>query len=125
MKGDRVTAIIIKDKKLLLVTGYDETKWWTPGGGLEDETHEEGMARELDEEIGVGLKSMKLLFEYKSFHRFRKINQTVYCYLVDIEGEINCGEEVTKSGWFSKEELKDLKLFSEDCINQVIELGLL
>ncbi len=29
---DRIGAVILKDKKLLLVTGYEETIYWTPGG---------------------------------------------------------------------------------------------
>ena len=30
MLPDRVAALIVKDKKLLLVTGYDEKFYWTP-----------------------------------------------------------------------------------------------
>jgi len=35
MLPDRVAALIVKGKKLLLVTGYDEKFYWTPGGKID------------------------------------------------------------------------------------------
>ncbi len=44
---ERISAIIIKNKKLLLLTGDGLDLFWTPGGRLEsEETHEICMARE-------------------------------------------------------------------------------
>ena len=60
MLPDRVAALIIKDMKLLMVTGYDESFYWTPGGKINDnENHETCLKRELAEEPGVELVSMK------------------------------------------------------------------
>lgn len=48
----RIAAIIIKDKKLLLLKGKGYKELWTPGGKIElGESDEECLKRELKEEI--------------------------------------------------------------------------
>lgn len=90
-----IRGLIIKDKKVLLVRGYDADFFWTPGGGVEgNETHEETLRRELDEELGVQLVSMTYYasFEYDNRH--------IDNYLIEIEGDIVMGAEVTAIGWY-------------------------
>lgn len=122
MLPDRIGALIIKDKKLLLVTGYDEIFWWTPGGKLEKgETHEECLKRELMEELRINLKSMKEFFKIIGFNEALKEKQTVHYYLAEYEGNIIPMEEVTEYMWFSKENFisKNPKV-SKKLRNQII-----
>jgi len=116
MEKERISAVILKDKKILLVTGFNEEYYWTPGGKLEaGESHEQTMRRELEEEIGVKLIKMKYYFTYKGINVITNKNQVVHCYIVNFEGEIVPRKEITKFGWFSKADFENerLKMFEE------------
>lgn len=61
----RATAVILKDKKLLLIRRIkpDADYYIFPGGGIEDhETIEQALIREVKEELSLNIKSYKLLF---------------------------------------------------------------
>ena len=110
---DRVAAVIIKDKKILLVTGYDEKFYWSPGGEVEGkEAHEKCLKRELKSELNVDLISLKKYAEYESINEIKNKIQKSYYYLVKIEGELEPRDEVTKIFWYSKQNFlkKDIKI---------------
>ena len=72
----RVRAIIIQERKLLLVHRVkDEKEYWVfPGGGLEesDTSLEDGLKRECREELGVEVEVGALFSEdtFKDQHEF-------------------------------------------------------
>ena len=131
MLPDRIGALIIKDKKLLLVTGYEEKFWWTPGGKIEEgETPEACLKRELFEELGIDLKSMKEFFTMKGSNEALGEEQTVHYYLADYSGDIIPKEEITKTRWFSKQDFlnkepRASKKLMNRVIPKLIEAGLL
>ena len=91
-----IRAIIIKDKKVLLVTGHGADFYWTPGGGVEPgETPQQTLRRELREELGVELLSMHPHSTYID------ADQHVENYRVEIDGPIRPGEEITGTAWYS------------------------
>lgn len=105
---ERVGAIIVREGKLLLVTGYDLAYWWTPGGGKEEgETDQQALERELREELGV---AVSLGERYHSFiappDASRGELQSTY-YLAQLARDGIPQAEVTHAGWFSREELED------------------
>ncbi len=68
----RVAAVIIRDGRVLMVrqrgkglTGlHDGQEYWTlPGGGIEDETPEEAVTREVAEEVGLKVLTADFLYE--------------------------------------------------------------
>lgn len=90
-------AIIIKDKKLLLVTGYNAGYYWTPGGGIEEgESPEEALHRELQEELGVKITSLEwyMTFQYNAQH--------VTTYIVEVSDDIKLGNEITDFIWYKR-----------------------
>ncbi len=104
MMKDRVAAIIIKDNKILLVTGYDEKFYWTPGGKIEKkESHEKCLKRELKSELNVNLISIKKYADYESINEIKNKLQKTYYYLVQIERPPKPQDEVTKIIWYSKQ----------------------
>ena len=104
----RISVVIIKDKKILLVTD-GSGMYWTPGGKLEDgETHIEALDRELEEELKIKSLSAKQYISYEALHEIKKVMQKVFCYLVDISGDITPSAEITKYGWYSKDNLPRL-----------------
>lgn len=97
-------AIIIKDKKLLLVTGHGANYYWSPGGGIEkNETPVLALRRELLEELGVQIKSAKHYLSYI----VEETQQNVDNFLIEIADEIKPNSEITKIIWLSKGNFKN------------------
>lgn len=91
-----IRGLSIKDRKVLLVNGYGADFFWTPGGGIEvGESPEQALRREILEELGVKITSLSpyVSYEYE--------DQKVENFLIEIEGEITPGSEITTFGWYS------------------------
>ena len=126
MLADRMSIIVIKDKKILLVSD-DSDIYWTPGGKQEPgETHLEAIDRELDEELKVKSTSARLYISYEAMHQARQEMQKVYCYLTTISGDITPSSEITKYGWFSKDDMPKLMVsIKNNLIPRLVEDKLL
>ena len=91
-----IRGIIIRDRKVLLVTGHNADFYWTPGGGVEEgETIEETLRREILEELGVTITSLK------AYNSYEDNDQEVDNFLIEIEGDIKTGTEITGTSWYS------------------------
>ena len=100
----RVAAIIIGNKKVLMVTGYGSDLFWTPGGTMENgESQEVTLKRELLEELGVKLISMKPYLDYEPPKGETTYVSRSYSYLVNYEGKLKLNNEITEMIWYSKE----------------------
>lgn len=116
----RATAIIIQDKKLLLIRegGY----CYTPGGGIEEgESAEEAIVRECREEIGVSVLGTKPYFTYDCITVQRQTPQRNYCFFVDIEGIPVASDEdaVEEAFWATYDELlarTDIILYEQEML---------
>jgi ADP-ribose pyrophosphatase YjhB (NUDIX family) len=114
----RVTAVIIRNKKILLVKGdkgYAKDFFFTPGGKIEEgEGEEEALKRELVEELSLASNSSEKIFEYIA-DGWNGGQQKVICFLVKINVEdINLSSEVTEMFWYGKENFeKDEPKISE------------
>ncbi len=107
-----VTAIIIKDNKLLLLKRNEEPfkgQWDLPGGYMTggEETPEEALKREIKEEFGIS--DIKLTY-IKSFPAWSEWRDKKYptlnkFYLTEITGEIKLNEENSE---FSFVDLKSI-----------------
>ncbi len=68
----RATAIIVQDKKLLVIhrQKFNRDYYTLPGGGVEiDETFEEACIREVKEETGLDVISIRQVRKYYSLER--------------------------------------------------------
>lgn len=101
MKPDRVAALIIEDKKILLVSTNSSERFWTPGGKAESgETPEQAMRRELSEELGLTLEVMQEYLVVEDSDQ-----KTTY-YLTDCGGKPRPQNEIETVQWFSREEIQ-------------------
>ena len=105
------SAIIIKDKKMLLVYNikHEKVRIETPGGKIEEnETPEECAARESFEELGIKIRVKELLGKYGTntpegyFESYMFITE-----IVEGEPEVKAPDEISKFGWYSKEEIEE------------------
>ncbi len=115
------TGIAVEDpaaKKLLLIVKsrgpYKEQMWCVPGGKPEpNETLEKCAIREIQEETGLKIKLIKKVSTdsdvtlvndkpiYYQFHNY---------FAHPIKGVARPGDDSARTEWFSKEEIKKLKL---------------
>ena len=107
----RASAIIIKDRKLLLVTGSALDIYWTPGGKIDyGETAEQALVRELQEELGLINVTLAPYFSYigpaedrQGYHFYET---TEDCFLVKTTEDIGIAAEIEKSHWFAAGEIE-------------------
>ena len=109
-------CILIKDNKILLQHRTDNGTWAIHGGGLElGETFEEGLTRELKEELNIKPINPKFFNVYsgEDLHVLYPNQDEVYVvvaiYIVeDYVGEINVDlKEVSEVKWFEFDNLPD------------------
>lgn len=103
----RVSAVIIKDEKILLIHRVKPDKEYFVflGGGIEEgESAEEALKREAKEELGIEVKKMRLLFELVNQHEHAYLNmhhgnQREYFFLVEEYAGVPemCGNDHEKS----------------------------
>ncbi|RLG09149.1 MAG: hypothetical protein DRN68_02250 [Thaumarchaeota archaeon] len=124
-----VGAFIIRDGKILLIRRAYEPcagKWSVPGGTIKlGETTIDALKREVFEELGVKLKSMKLLDIYDYISRDEdgkiKYHYVIIDFLVNPESfEIKPSSEILEYEFFARDEaLKMVDLVSS--VRVVIE----
>jgi len=109
-----VGAFIVRDGEILLIRRAYEPcagKWSIPGGIIElGETTIDALKREVFEELGVRLKSSKLLdvYDYISKDENGKIryHYVIIDFLVDLESfEITPSNEIIEYGFFTRDEM--------------------
>lgn len=124
MKIRLVTRVITfdpKTQKILLVKNRDQDYWYPPGGGwdYDKENIVECAEREVYEETGLRVKIRRLLY-VQEFHDMKDsisfetvwlakpINQT---RLDELHVDHDIDGKVEKARWFSKDEMKEVKVF--------------
>lgn len=108
----RVSIIIISNKKLLLVkgsTGFYNQFYFTPGGKIENgETQQQAIIRELNEELSIIPIKVKPYLTYTSSIPNTQENQQVNCYILEkYEGVIKINSEISELFWYDKNNFKD------------------
>ena len=115
-----IKGLVVKDGKILLLKESPKLsgKWELPGGGLDfGEDIYEGLKREIEEEMGVKVKSIEKRPLYVWPWRFEnKRNMDWYyslvvVYKMELESfDFKITEECEDIGFFSKEELEGIEL---------------
>ncbi len=111
----RVAAIILSDKKILLVRDGKTQKFFPPGGGIEEgETHQAALSRELAEELSLMLMKCTFYITCEGIHERSGKGQEDHCYITEVSGTPLPCAEICELKWLSKEELRNetVPLFS-------------
>lgn len=97
------SAIIVKDGKLLVVKEFEEDEYHIPGGTVKKfETPEKTLERELMEEIGVKLISMKPFGKFNS-KTFSGDDLLLETYFVEVKGTPKPRSEIENLSWVGKD----------------------
>lgn len=115
-----IKALVVKDGKILLIKESPEMsgKWEIPGGGLDfGEEIQEGLKREVEEEMGVKVKFIEerpmyvWTWRYENWRDMDWYYSLVVGYKVELESlDFKATESCEEIGWFSKEELEGIEL---------------
>lgn len=98
------SALIERGGEYLMARRRDIGFWNLPGGGLEaGEAVEEGLAREVMEEIGITIRVVRLVGVYSKPQK-NEIVLTFLCKLAT-EDEPGTSDEVSEIGWFAPDKL--------------------
>lgn len=115
-----VKGLIVVDGKILLMKEIEQKsgKWELPGGGLDfgEEIHE-ALKREIEEEMGVKVKSIEDHPLYVWTWRFQNERNMdwfysfVITYKIELENlDFKVTEACQEIGWFSEEDLQSADL---------------
>ncbi|TDM13450.1 NUDIX hydrolase [Macrococcus bovicus] len=113
-----VSAIVIKNSKLLIVKSKSENKWSIPTGGIEaGESKEEALVREVHEETGYKVNIIRHVKQMKK--KVKEYDVTVdyfYCNIIGGQLEIiDPDNEIAQVKWIEKDEYNKLNwLYPED-----------
>jgi 8-oxo-dGTP diphosphatase len=100
------SALIERGGEYLLARRRDIGLWNLPGGGLEaGETVEEGLAREVMEEIGVSIRIVRVVGVYSKPQK-NEVVLTFLCKLAS-DQEPTVSDEISEIGWFQPDRLPD------------------
>lgn len=86
----RVAALIEKNGKILFQKRKNDLVWALPGGKIRIlEKLEDGVRREIFEELGIGIKNLKMVSVTENFFndKERKVHQYIFTYKCDLESD--------------------------------------
>ena len=117
-------AIIVLDRRVLLVRRANpplQGEWSIPGGLVETgETTKEAIVREVREETGLTVETLKMIEVFERILRDKDARVQYHFVLIDylcrvISGEAHAASDVSELRWASLVELSSLAVAPETC----------
>lgn len=116
-------AIVKRGDEIVMLRNKGNGKLWLPGGGVEiGEKIEDGLKREINEEIGIKIKIGKLILAKENFFYYQPFDEAYHAFLFFYQCEYISGElkkesddlESKNPQWvkiadIKKEDLSDMK----------------
>jgi 8-oxo-dGTP diphosphatase len=108
---DKVGAIVIRDKKMLIVREADIDIFFIPGGSREaNENDEEALRREMLEETGVQITNTRFYRKFTAKASRGDGMVTVKAYFCDVDEEPRPAAEIGEIRWIGRDDYKDVNL---------------
>ncbi|MGM9664278.1 MAG: NUDIX hydrolase [Eubacteriales bacterium] len=131
----RTVAVLIKDNKILVQRDKGGNEYALPGGHIKvGETLEDGLIREIREEMGVQIKCKRLLWSEECFWKWngKQAHNIAFYYLIELCNDFvipdndnfvlqkdNCDVVI---GWMPIEELQNITVYPEFLKKEVYHL---
>ena len=127
---NKIAAIILKDKKLLLVRKKSGDILISPGGMIkENETPEQTLKRELKEELDVDLISKTPFGIFTDKATYEDAHLIMYTYFVETKGDFKPKSEIESFEWigkdYKKNNVKVASILEKFVIPKLIEMKLM
>jgi len=127
---NKIAAIILKDKKLLLVRKKSGDVLISPSGMImENETPEETLKRELKEELDVDMISKKPFGIFTDKATYEDAHLIMYTYFVETRGDFKPKSEIENFEWvgkdYRKNNVKVASILEKFVIPKLIEMKLM
>ena len=127
---DKLTLIILKDKKVLYTRSFNKDRWYTPGGKREgDETDEQALVRELKEELGVDVVPSTVkyygTFQAQAHGKPEGVMVRITCYTGEYEGEAKASSEIEEIRYFSYADREIASLTGQLILDDLHQKGLI
>lgn len=113
-------TMVNKEGKFLLQHRSENIERWPGywgffGGGIEDgETAEEGLKREIMEELGYVVDNHRLIIEQDFIGDSHFGKRYIYVCEYDVEQELVLCSESQDYGWYYMEELEGVRMHADD-----------
>jgi ADP-ribose pyrophosphatase len=114
-----VGAIVIKEKKILLVKRNKEPgkrKWAIPGGSVKlGETLQEAAEREVREETGLTIKAEEPVYAFDLILQDKQGETRFHYVIIDLMadltgGRLHASDDAEDARWFSPEDIKEVEV---------------
>lgn len=97
---EKCAAILIRDKRLLVVRKRGTDILISPGGKIEPgESRIDCLRRELAEELGVKLTHAEFFGSFRKPSAFEQGDVSIHTYLCEVSGEISALAEIEEVRW--------------------------
>lgn len=102
---DKLTLVILHDRKVLFVRSKNQDVWFSPGGKREgSETDEQALKREIKEELDLDVHTDSLkyygTFEAQAHGKPEGTFVKIACYTGDYDGNMQPQSEIAEYTWF-------------------------
>lgn len=117
----RQKVIIAKDNQVLITRERGEDVWEVPGGRLNlGEIPEEGLRREVREELGVEIQLGPIIYIGQYIKSSTGEHHLFLAYTATLKDESKPftlqEDEISETKWITKDELFDQKMY-DNCLN--------
>ena len=104
-----VRVMLVQSERVLLVRQTYVPGWFMPGGGVQrNETLEQAARREVREEVGAHMNTLKLMGAYTNFGE-HKSDHNILFLCTDFSLTVQPNDEIAEARFFALDELpKDL-----------------
>lgn len=100
---NKVAAIVIQNKKLLIAKDKGEEVFFIVGGRMEPgETEIETLHREVKEEINCKIAKQEPFAEFDTLNHDKTKTLHASCYLAELQGTPKAGDEIQELTWIDK-----------------------
>ncbi len=108
---DKVGAIILQSRRLLIARNKDKEMFFLPGGQREgEETDVETLRREVFEELGVTARAPIFYREFMTPNHDFSQELRIRAYFINIEGTPEASSEVGELAWVDRYNYEEYKL---------------
>ncbi len=132
----RTVAVLVKDNKILVQRDKNGNEYALPGGHIKiGETLENGLHREIMEEMGMQIKCKRLLWSEECFWEWngKQAHNIAFYYLIELCGNLEIPDnEVFVSqkdncdvviGWMPIENLQKITIYPEFLKEEIYRLN--